>query len=113
MTDLPRQRPFNQWLLEQRQGALHGELTARLAEVTAAVAEHQAKGTVTLTITIAPQKHDATAVIVSDDVKAKAPRGDRGASLFFVDDHGGLSRRDPRQPELPLSAVRSAESGQE
>lgn len=97
----PQTRPFAAWLQEQRNGLLHSELSERLADLVAAIAEHEKGGTLTLTLAIKPSKVYG-AVEVEDTVKVKAPEADRDAGLFFADSHGNLSRRDPRQPELPL-----------
>jgi hypothetical protein len=98
-------RPFSTWLVEQRGGALHGELAEALAEVARAVVDVQKPGTLTLTLKLKPSKVDG-ALTVEDEVKVKAPEPDRGAALFFPDSAGNLSRRDPRQPELPFGQPR-------
>lgn len=101
-----QERPFSQWLAEQRQGALHGELTAALAEVTRAVVEHGKPGTVTLKISLKPLKdHPAGVLQVVDDVAMKAPQATRGSALWHADDEGNLSRENPRQARLPLQEV--------
>jgi hypothetical protein len=97
-------RPFAAWLQEQRQGGLHSELSDALAEVVQAVVDHEKPGTVQLTVTVKPSEMDG-AVVVSDKVVAKPPEPEKGASLFFSDSRGNLSRRDPRQQELPLREV--------
>ena len=96
-------KPFAAFLQEQRQGGLAVELSELLADTVAAVSEHQKAGTVTLTVKIKPAGENA--VSITDEVKCKAPEGDKPSSLFFADDEGNLSRRDPRQPELPLRRV--------
>lgn len=93
-------RPFAAWLHEQRGGALHGELGERFAEMCRAVLDHEKAGTITVTIKAAPSKVDG-ALLLTDEVKVKVPEPDRGAALWFPDAHGNLSRRDPRQPEIP------------
>lgn len=98
-------RPFNQWLLEQRNGILHSELSERLQELTLAVMEHEKTGTLTLVIKIAPAETIDAAMVISDEVKSKVPEADRGASLFYGDTAGNLSRRDPRQPQLPFQDI--------
>jgi hypothetical protein len=102
MSEDVTRRPFASWLQDQRGGGLHGELTDELADLVTAVREHDKPGTLTLTITVKP---NADSFFVSDEVKVKAPRAERGSSLFFADDTGNLMRRDPRQPELPLREV--------
>lgn len=95
-------RPFNQWLLEQRGGSLHGELSDRMQELVAAVAIEGKTGSLTITIKVSPAAAGTNQFVVTDDVKVKSPEPERGASLFFADPAGNLSRSDPRQPELPL-----------
>lgn len=102
--DPPAVRPFGAFLQEQRGGILHSELSRELAGIVQAVNEHGKTGTLTLKIKISPSKIDG-AVEVEDEVAAKPPEAPRDAALFFSDDDGNLSRRDPRQPELPLRAA--------
>ncbi len=106
-----RSKHFAAWLQEHRSGALHDELSDALAELARAVGEHDKAGTLSLTIRIAP--NGANTVIVTDDLKVKAPEAARPASLFFTDGRGNLSRRDPRQPELPLRQVPPIDDDQE
>jgi hypothetical protein len=96
-------KPFAAWLQEQRQGGLHGEVSDALADLVAAVMEHDKAGSLTLTVKVKPAGDNA--VFVTDEVKSKPPEGERPAALFFTDPRGNLSRRDPRQPELPLRQV--------
>ncbi|HEY3021859.1 MAG TPA: hypothetical protein VGJ32_16790 [Solirubrobacteraceae bacterium] len=102
MSDDVTRRPFASWLQDQRGGGLHGELSDALAELVAAVREHDKGGSLTLTVKVAP---NGESVMVSDDVKVTPPKPARGASLFFADHQGNLSRRNPAQPELPLREV--------
>lgn len=103
-------KPFSQFLIEQRAGGLHSEVSEKLQTLVAAVAEHGKAGALTLTISVKPVDGSVGQYVVSDDVKVKAPEPARGASLFFADDVGNLSRSDPRQPELPLREVPAAPS---
>lgn len=97
-------KPFAAWLQEQRQGGLHSELSEQLQVLVAAVMEHQKRGALTLTIDVAPNR-DGVTVFVTDEIKVKAPQPERPATIFYPDSSGNLSRRDPRQPELPLQAI--------
>jgi hypothetical protein len=97
-------RPFAAVLQEHRQGGLHSELSEKLAEVVAGVMEHGKAGSVSVTLNI-KQAEMPGAIVVTDDVKAKVPQADKPAALFYADERGNLSRRDPRQPELPLRKV--------
>lgn len=99
----PDARPFTQFLQEQRRGGLHQELSEMLAETVAAVTEHGKVGSVTMTLKIKPAGDNM--VQVFDDLKSKAPEGDRAPSIFYTDENGNVSRSDPRQTELPLRKV--------
>lgn len=100
----PQTKPFAQFLQEQRKGVLHTELSEALQELAAAVLEHDKAGTLAVTFTVAPGPEEGT-VKVSDRLSLKAPEADKKPSVFWPDDQGNLSRRDPRQPELPLREV--------
>lgn len=113
LLDSTTPRPFSQFMIEQRKGGLHGEISEKLQELVAAVVEHEKAGTLTLTVTVKPAGNGTNQYVVTDEVKVKAPEAARGASLFFADGRGNLSRSDPRQPELPLreaSNVREAQA---
>ena len=90
-------RPFADWLREQSKGLTHEELSDALRDLTARVVDTGKKGSITLTITIAPLKGDVGALVVADEIKLKLPEHDRAASLFYPDKHGNLSRSDPNQ----------------
>lgn len=96
---IPATKPFGAFLHEHRGAGLHNELSEGLAEVVAKVLEHQRKGELTVKIKIAPSDVDG-AVVVTDELKLKAPEPVPSPTLFYGDGHGNLSRRDPRQPEL-------------
>lgn len=104
-TEGPYTRPFVEFLQEQRKGALHHELSDALQTVINAVRETGKKGRVTITVSVSPSAKGTGMVIVSDDVRVVAPAGDRGASLYYVDTDGNLSRNDPNQQNLPLREV--------
>lgn len=101
-TDEKVVKPFSTFLIEQRNGALAAELGEALHELVEAVTETSKAGSLTLTIKIKPE---GAVLFVSDDVKVKAPAAERTASIFYADEHANLSRKDPRQPELPLAEV--------
>jgi hypothetical protein len=98
-------KTFASFLLEQRNGALHTELSEALADVVKAVQDHGKGGTVALSISIKPGAKGTSTLIVVDDVKTKVPQGERPAAMFFADEDGNLSRDDPRQTKLPLRQV--------
>ena len=101
----PHARPFADFLVQQRDGALHSEMTDALHELVEAVRAHGKPGTITFTLKVKPAGRLDNAVMVTDDVKLKKPVGERGDSLFFVSLSGNLTRENPAQPRLPLREV--------
>jgi hypothetical protein len=100
--ELPQRRPFAAWLQEQRDGGLNAELSDAMAEVVSAVVDQEKQGTVTLKVTVAPVGDGGgNQVLISDEVKVAPPEPPRPKKLFFADSSGNVSRRDPRQNELP------------
>jgi hypothetical protein len=96
VADAPELRPFSAWLVEQRNGALHAELSESLQALVTACEEHGKPGELMLKVKIKPADDGAT-MFVSDDVALKAPAADRPAALYFVDPAKNLTRQDPRQ----------------
>lgn len=103
-TDRAGLKPFGQFLHEQRNGLLHDELSGELAELVKQCVETGKKGSLTLKVTVTPNKDDVT-LLLTDDVKVTAPKHDAKPALFFYDDDGNLLRKDPRQTELNLRDV--------
>lgn len=98
-------RPFADWMAEQRNGALHNDLSQSLNDLVDAVNCVGKGGTLTLTVRVNPaSKHGEGSVLVSDDVKVKLPQ-ERGEALYFVDSDANLTRQNPAQPSLPLREV--------
>lgn len=91
---------FAAFLLLHNKGRTHDELTETLAKVVAAVAETGKPGALQLTLKVSPAKGVDGMVRVDDDVKSKVPALDRGASLFFVTEGGGLSQEHPGQTSI-------------
>lgn len=90
-------RPFADFLREQSGGNTHDEMSECLHDLVSRVRDTGKKGSVQLTITVAPMKDDIDTLVVSDEIKLKLPEHDRKASIFYPDANGNLSRRDPRQ----------------
>lgn len=101
--DGPR-KPFAAFVQEQRNGGLHGELSDSLAQLVSAVGEHRKSGSLVLTVKVTPN-NDGSTVTVTDKTKLTLPEGDRGAAIYFIDEHGNLSRQNPRQMEMLLKEV--------
>lgn len=90
-------RPFADWLREQSGGTTHDELGDGLHDLVARVRDTGKKGSVSLTITVAPLNGDADVLVVTDEIRLKLPEHDRKASLFYPDAQGNLTRTDPGQ----------------
>ena len=99
-------RPFAEWLLDQRKGALANELSEALNDLVDAVNTHSRGGALTLKITVKPAgRHVDGTVVVADDVTVKLPEADRDEVLYFVDGDANLTRSNPAQPSLSLREV--------
>lgn len=77
-------RPFAEWLIEQRKGALASELSDHLNTVVDAVNTYHKAGSVTLTIKIKPAHRGEGMVLVIDDVTVKMPEAEREEILYFI-----------------------------
>ena len=102
-------RPFADWLREQSQGKTHEELSEALYDLVQRVRDTGKKGTVSLTITVAPMDKDVSVLVLSDEIKLRLPEHDRKASLFYPDKWGNLSRTDPGQ--LSFESLREVPAG--
>lgn len=86
-----------------RDGKLSIELDASCADVIAAVQATGKKGEVVLKLVFEPvPKGEPHMMFVSDTVTIKIPKLARSATMFYATEEGGLTRRDPRQPELSM-----------
>ena len=103
------QDDFLVFLRELRYGTFLVDAAEALAEVVDAVRETGRDGSVVLKFTVKPAtKGGGPSLVVRDVIVAKAPKPETADTLMFALAGGRLSRRDPRQPQLPF-----AESKQE
>lgn len=104
-------RPFFETLRELRSGLTLDELTSALAEVVAAVKGSGKAGEIQLRLKIKPPKKGGTSyLLIEDAILVKAPRNDRGDTIFFPLADNSLSRLDPQQRELELRVVEAADA---
>lgn len=100
MTDtaaMPPIRPFNEFITETNRGRTHDELTLTLHDLVEAVRQHGRKGTLTLTISVAPlSKNDDSQFTVTEEIKVSAPKPDPRPSIYFADREGNLTTKDPQ-----------------
>lgn len=84
-----------------RRGVFLEEAEMKLTKLIEEIEETGKAGSMTLTITLKPAKGDAARLVVSDKLALKEPQPEVGDTLMWVQG-GRISRRDPRQPELPF-----------
>ena len=87
---------FAAWLTQQGRGTTNEELSEALRTLVKACIATGKKGTLRLTITVAP---DGDHLIVSDEIALKTPEHNRPASVWFSEGDQ-LVRNDPNQPHL-------------
>lgn len=93
-------RPITDVLRDIRKGRVVDDATHKLARVVESVMETKKAGTLTIELTVKPQKNDDEQVVIVSKVKAKTPEMDLPDAIFFVDDEFDLVRDDPKQREL-------------
>lgn len=94
-------RPIFDVLSQIRGGAAVTDAAKMLNELSRAVKETGKAGTLTIKLTVKPDKTDNTVVAIDPDVTIKAPKKPYPSGVFYIDDRtGDLTREDPRQLEL-------------
>jgi hypothetical protein len=94
-------RSFADTLKDIRDGALVTELPTQLTDLITAILATRKSGSLTLKLTIKPIDRDSKTLLIVDTVKVDAPEPDRGTTIAFATEENDLTRRDPRQPDLP------------
>jgi len=91
-------------LAQQRSGTLLAEIGEGASEIARLIRERgRGSGKVVLTLDIRPAtKGGGKALSIAATVKVTTPKAEVEETLMYVGEDGKLSRRDPRQPELPL-----------
>lgn len=103
-------RPITDVLRDIRRGRAVEQATRLLNEVVRAVDETGKPGTVTITLTVKPEKGGGTQKTIIAAVKAKKPEGDIPEAVFFSDADGDLHRSDPQQSEMFTDANAAREA---
>ena len=83
-------------------GATEDELNDAILAVALAVQEQQKAGSITLTLKFDPVKNNPSQVEITEAIRVVTPQRGRASTTLFIQKDGTLSRRDPRQPELPM-----------
>lgn len=96
---------FLEFLRSLREGAAVDECAEALREASDAVWATQKAAQVQLTIKLKPAGKSGLVYEIEDAVTTKLPSRERGSTILFRDARGRFTRRDPRQPELPIRPV--------
>lgn len=104
-----RMKSALQILRDADRGNLIGDIDDALERITGAVEAYGGAGEINIKLKI-KQKNEAFQILV--EMKAKEPLPPRLETVMFKDDDGNLSRRDPRQPELPEVVAADFRNGQ-
>jgi hypothetical protein len=101
-------RNFSQLLSAAEDGRLNSDLSQALREALSQLEEVsggrvKAKATFNLTLTLTLD--GGGLVEVGSDYKVKLPKMPRARTLLYATPEGNLTRRNPRQPDLPLRDV--------
>lgn len=84
-----------------RRGQFIEELSTEMGSLVDAVRSTGRKGTLTVTLTVAPaSKGDDTTLTVADEIKVRPPQPARGETIMYATADGALTRRDPRQMDI-------------
>lgn len=90
---------FAAFLTTLNRGRSNRDLSAKLAELVEAIEETGKAGSLTYTIKIKPQKAGGM-VILTDEVRASVPRGERPEAVAFIGRNFALLRNPVDQPSL-------------
>ncbi|WP_292085344.1 MULTISPECIES: hypothetical protein [unclassified Brevundimonas] len=93
-------KPITDILRDIRKGMVAEAAGEELAQVVRAVTATGKPGSLTIKLTVKPQKGDSEQVVISSKLSATTPTADMPEAIFFADMEGDLHRNDPRQPEM-------------
>lgn len=92
---------FLETLQEIRRGEIVGDLTADLMDLVAAVKATGKRGEIHLVLKVKPASlGDIGTLVITDEIKVKLPKMEKGSTILYATDENLLQRKDPRQPEL-------------
>lgn len=86
-------------LMGHARGRAHAEASRKLAEVVEAVMDTKKQGSITIKLTVTPDKDGHGVVKIADAITSKVPQESR-KSMWFPDDDGNLHRNNPNQESL-------------
>lgn len=100
-----RQDLFAFTLSQIRNGKTQEELSEKLNELIQSCRDTEQKGSITLTITVRPDKGDSGQYFLRPEIKLKKPELAIGDTIFWGTPEGNLQRTDPAQGSLDLKIV--------
>jgi len=92
-------------LAQLRGGKTQEELSEELNQLIQDCRATGAKGEITLTICVRPDKGDTGQYFLRPSIKTKSPKFAVGDTLFWGTPEGNLQRHDPAQGELSLKVA--------
>lgn len=109
MTTIDHSLKFIEFLQTFRRGELLARADEELARVIEAIAENGGTGSVTITLPFKRNKADQ--LECQPTVKGKVPERPIGLGVYWANEDGRLTRRDPRQMDIEdeIAARRAAE----
>lgn len=93
----PQVRPFAAYLTETNGGRTHRQLSDAQHQLIEEVLRTGKSGTLTLTVTIAPDDVESRRLVISEKVTTKLPVASVKKSIFWANPEGNLVRTDPSQ----------------
>lgn len=100
-----RQDLFAYTLTQMRNGKTAEELSEKLNELIQTCRDTESKGSITLTISVRPDKGDSGQYFLRPEIKLKKPALAVSDTIFWGTPEGNLQRTDPAQGNLDLKVV--------
>ena len=107
-TGQDRPAEFAAFLIGHIGGRAHDQISAEMHTLLQAVAAHGKKGSLVITVTVAPPTGavDGGPVTIAVDSVVKPPKATAPPAIYFIDADGNATRNDPRQ--LAFDQLRQA-----
>lgn len=99
-------KPITDVMREIRKGRIVDKASEMLADVVHAVDETGKAGSITIKLTVKPEKGGGSQKTISAKLTATKPEEDLPEAIFFSDTEGTLHRNDPDQREMFAEAER-------
>jgi hypothetical protein len=103
-------RTFTDSIGQLRYGKTATELSEQFQALVQQCQTTGKPGSITFTINLKPGRGGQ--IEISDEIKVKLPKPERGTSLMFATEDGHLQRSDPRQGELDGLRTVDKETGE-